>query len=176
MLHGSNFGKEYSAVLVEPLGPWPSCNPKSPINLSGQVIGSTEMVVTITIKCTGAFSMYVGSPQNEPGGGTSQVQSFTVTGPVVGPVPVLSSLFPPSIPVRTAFILTINGTNFLPGALVNFGTAVLTPNPADITSITIRVQVPTYYLPETGIVPVTVTNPGTGGTSTRLLFFVHEPN
>ncbi len=174
VLHGSNFGKRYAVAMQEPAGPWPSCNPPdgAPTRLSPQVISSTEIVVTMEIKCRGTFSIYVSSPQDEPGGGISQSVSFTVIAPVSGPVPVLSSLDPPSILARTAFTLTINGTNFLAGALVNFGTAILTPNPSDITATSIRVQVPAFYV-EKGIIPVTVTNPGTGGTSTRLLFNVN---
>lgn len=174
VLHGSNFGQRYAVAMLEPLGPWPSCNPLDgvPTALSPQVISSTESVVTMNIKCRGNFSIYVSSPQDEPGGGISQSIAFTVVAAVAGPVPVLLSLAPPSITARTAFTLTINGSNFLPGALVNFGAAILTPIPSDITATSIRVQVPAFYV-EKGIIPVTVTNPGTGGTSTRLLFNVN---
>ncbi len=67
----------------------------------------------------------------------------------------------------------IGGSNFAAGALVNFGTAILTPNAADITPNQILVSVPAYYVQEKGLVPVTVTNPGTGGTSARVLFVVN---
>src|SRR5262249_15126276 len=79
VLHGSNFGKEYLAVMIAPPDPFPSCSQKDPIPLSPQVIESTEMVVVLPIKCTGTFKVYASSPQNEPGGGTSGLISFTVS-------------------------------------------------------------------------------------------------
>jgi hypothetical protein len=171
VLHGANFGKEYSAVLIAPSDPFPSCDEKDPIPLGPQVISSTEIVVVMPIKCTGNFSVYASSPQNEPGGGTSGLISFTVNPPTAGPIPVLTSLSPLSVQAGTTFELTITGNNFQGGALVNFGTAILTPD--SITPTAITVNVPGYYVPVSGIVPVTVTNPGTGGTSTRLLFVVN---
>jgi hypothetical protein len=171
VLHGSNFGKEYSAVLIAPSDPFPSCDEKDPVPLTPQVISSTEMVVTLPIKCTGTFNVYTSSPQNEPGGGTSALISFTVVSPTAGPVPSLSGLLPTSVRAGTTFELSINGANFQQGAVVNFGTAILTPD--SVSASTITVNVPSYYVPTTGIIPVTVTNPGTGGTSTRLLFIVN---
>ncbi len=171
--HGANFGKTYSAVLIAPSDPWPSCDQKAPEVLQGQRVSSTEMVLTVPIKCRGNFSIYVGSPQDQPGGGTSALIGFQVVAPTAGPVPTITSLSPASIGVGQAFTLVINGSNFAAGALVNFGTAILTPNPADITSTQIRVSVPAYYVQEKGLTPVTVTNPGTGGTSARILFTVN---
>jgi hypothetical protein len=171
VLHGSNFGKEYGAVLIAPSDPFPSCAEADPIPLTPQVIESTEMTVVLPIKCTGTFHMYASSPQGEPGGGTSGLVTFSVASPTSGPVPTLSSLAPFSSPAGKAFTLTINGNNLQTGALVNFGTAILTPTSISTTAIT--VNVPAYYVPASGIVPVTVTNPGTGGTSTRLLFIVN---
>jgi hypothetical protein len=128
------------------------------------------MVVILPIQCTGSFKVYTSSPQNEPGGGVSGTISFTVDSPTAGPVPALSSLSPFAVPAGTSFTLTVNGNNFQSGALVNFGTAILTPSSISTSSIT--VNVPAYYVPASGVIPVTVTNPGTGGTSTRLLFIV----
>jgi hypothetical protein len=129
------------------------------------------MVVVAPIKCTGTYRIYVSSNQAEPGGGVSDILSFTVTDPPVGAVPMLASLFPTSVPRGVGFTMRITGTNFLGGALVNFGTAILVPSA--VTSTTVVVTVPAYLVQESGIIPVSVTNPGLGGTSTRLLFIVN---
>ena len=86
-------------------------------------------------------------------------------------VAIVAGVRTPFARAGTTFELTINGANFQPGALVNFGTAILTPD--TVSGSTITVNVPSYYVPTTGIIPVTVTNPGTGGTSTRLLLIVN---
>ena len=173
VLHGSNFGKQYTVVMKAPSGPWPSCNQPDKQSLSGQVISSTQIVVTIPIKCTGDFFVYVSSPQNQPGGGVSDPVPFAVNAPFGGASPSMSLLSPPSIARGNAFTLSIDGSNFAPGALVNFGTAILTPNASDITPTRILVSVPSFYVQDRGIIPVTVTNPGIGGTSPRLLFSVN---
>jgi hypothetical protein len=172
VLHGSNFGKTNNVLWITPTGAFPSCNGLGkPEAVPSTRISSTEFVVVAPIKCTGSYQIYVSSNQAEPGGGTSQVLTFVVTGPPTGTVPVLSSLSPAATPRGIAFTLTINGNNFLAGAVVNFGTAVLVP--ASITTTAITVAIPSYLIPEAGIIPVTVTNPGIGGTSTRLLFSVN---
>ena len=173
VLHGSNFGKSNAVLWYQPTGPWPSCNGEDgvPSTLPATRISSTEIVTVAPIKCTGTFRIYVSSNQLEPGGGTSQVLSFTVTDPPQGLIPALTSLAPASTQRGVPLRLRINGENFLGGALVNFGTAILVPNSISTTAIT--VDIPAYLVQESGIVPVTVTNPGLGGTSTRLLFFVN---
>ena len=80
-------------------------------------------------------------------------------------------LFPPVAPARSPdFTLTITGSNFQPGAVVSFGSAVLFPSL--VTSTTITVAVPAYLVAQSGLVPVVVTNP-TGGSSNRVLFGVN---
>jgi len=166
ILHGSNFGKTYSAAVQSPPGDFPSCGNPPDKNPYAQLpvtrVSSTEMIATLSINCTGTYNIYVSSNQTEPGGGVSGVVSFVVNSPGTGVTPAIGSLTPPSTPVGTAFTLTINGNNFLPNALVNFGTAIL--KPVSVTSTAIVVNVPAYYLQEKGKIPVTVTNPGVGGT------------
>jgi hypothetical protein len=172
VLYGSNFGKSTNVLWYQPTGPFPSCNGSGePEPLPSTRISSTEMVVVAPIKCTGTYQIYVSSNQAEPGGGVSQILSFTVTDPPVGAVPAISSLFPTSVPRGVGFTLRMVGTNFLGGALVNFGTAILVPSA--VTSTTLVVTIPAYLVQESGIIPVSVTNPGLGGTSTRLLFIVN---
>jgi peptidoglycan/xylan/chitin deacetylase (PgdA/CDA1 family) len=88
---------------------------------------------------------------------------FTLTTPPPPPpvLPAISRLSPPialsgSAPLQ---YLTITGTNFGAGAVVNFGSDVLTPN--TITANSITVQVPAADLASAATLTVTVTNPGT---------------
>jgi hypothetical protein len=61
-------------------------------------------------------------------------------------------------------------------AWVNFGTVRLNRVAGDSSADSITVFVPNFLIGSTGTVPVTVTNPGsagsTGGTSTRVFFSV----
>jgi hypothetical protein len=182
ILHGSNFGKTYTAAVQSPPGDYPSCGNPPDKNPFAQVpvtrVSSTEMIAQLQILCTGTYYVYVSSNQVEPGGGVSQTLSFTVTSPPTGTTPILTSLSPASTSAGAAFTLTINSSNFLAGALVNFGTAILTPT--SVTPTAVVVNIPAYLLQQAGLVPVTVTNPGVGGTgagsstSPRLLFQVTQ--
>ncbi len=143
------------------------------------VVGSHEAVMTVTINCTGQYMVDVRNPQ--PGGGVSKTSAFnvvpftpssspTIDDPAFNSAPTLG-LFPPVAPARSPdFTLTITGSNFQPGAVVSFGSAVLFP--ALVTSTTITVTVPAYLVTQPGLVPVVVTNP-TGGSSNRVLFGVN---
>jgi hypothetical protein len=138
--------------------------------VSATVINSHEANITITIKCAGTYSVDVKNPQ--PGGGVSGTMSFSVVSFVSSTAPQIASLSPSSVARGSAsFALTINGSNFAPGALVNFGSAVLTPTA--VTSGTITVTVPSYLLTVSDQIPVLVTNPDTGGASNRVLFTVN---
>jgi len=135
--------------------------------------------MTVTINCTGQYLVDVRNPQ--PGGGVSKTLAFnvvpftsssspTIDDPAFNSAPNLG-LFPPVAPARSPdFTLTITGSNFQPGAVVSFGSAVLFP--AVVTSTTITVTVPAYLVTQPGLVPVVVTNP-TGGSSNRVLFGVN---
>jgi hypothetical protein len=69
------------------------------------------------------------------------------------------------------FLLTVNGTNFQSNSWINFGTVRLAPQ--SVSPNTLRAIVPKLLISSSGIVPVTVTNPGnTGGTSRRVDFRV----
>ena len=143
------------------------------------VFSSHEAVMTVTINCTGQYLVDVRNPQ--PGGGVSKTLAFnvvpftsssspTIDDPAFNSAPTLG-LFPPVAPARSPnFTLTITGSNFQPGAVVSFGSAVLFP--ALVTSTTITVTVPAYLVTQPGLVPVVVTNP-TGGSSNRVLFGVN---
>src|SRR5439155_208139 len=110
------------------------------------VVSSYDSVMTVTINATGQYLVDVRNPQ--PGGGVSKTLAFnvvpftpssspTIDDPAFNSAPNLG-LFPPGAPARSPdFTLTITGSNFQPGAVVSFGSAVLFP--AVVTSTTITV-------------------------------------
>jgi hypothetical protein len=99
--------------------------------------------------------------------------TFTITGS--NPSPTIAAPLVPSSATAggAAFTLTVNGTNFVSGATVNFGTnAALTPS--SITATQIQVTVPASDIATAGTPAVTVTNqtPG-GGASNSVSFTVN---
>jgi len=95
--------------------------------------------------------------------------TFTITGTVT---PTISSISPTSATAGgAAFTLTVNGTNFVNGATVNFGTnGALTPS--SITSTQIQVTVPATDIASAGTKAVTVTSGG--ATSNSVNFTVNS--
>jgi hypothetical protein len=159
IVRGSNFS---SASIFEVS----TCGaPASTIGAA--LVSSHEANLPITITCVGQYKVDVRAPQ--PGGGTSQTLSFNVIAATPATPPAITSFNPPTAPgLNVPFTLTITGTNFEQGALVGFGSAVLTPK--SVTSTTIMVDIPGYLINEHGQIPVVVTNPDAGGSSNRALF------
>ena len=104
----------------------------------------------------------------------SPVQNFTTQ----NPVPVITSLSPASAFVgATGVILTIQGSGFLTGSTVTFGTLTgLVPVVGSVTATQLQVTVPSTALTTVGSISVTVTNPVPGGgTSNAAVFTVLNP-
>lgn len=87
------------------------------------------------------------------------------------PLPAISSINPPSARPGSAFTITIVGANFEPGAVVNFGTATISPSVATPQSLMLTVPAELAF---TGTPAVTVTNPGSA-KSNEMLFPVSPP-
>ena len=89
--------------------------------------------------------------------------------------PVIQALSPTqAMAGGPMFTLNVMGSNFVPGASVNFGNAALTTTWAN--SATLAAAVPATAISQTGTVPVTVTNPGIGaGTSAAVNFTITQP-
>jgi phosphodiesterase/alkaline phosphatase D-like protein len=103
---------------------------------------------------------------NSFGTTTSQILSFATAGAVP---PAITSLSPDSTRVGGgAFTLTINGTNFVPGATATWGTTALTTT--FVSSVELTAAVPASLLARPGGVSVTVTT--TGGTTAGATFIV----
>ncbi len=164
IIHGSNFASEGTHYLIGT-----PCDTDVG-GLTGETVSSTLIIGRLNIACTGTYVMGFTNPQ--PGGGVSALVGFTVaqyTAP--GPTSVTGMSPVAVLKGADSFTLTISGTNFSPGAIVNFGTAVLFPTSASFN--TIVVTVPSYLIKTSGVLPVSITNPDVTGNSNRLLFTIN---
>jgi hypothetical protein len=102
--------------------------------------------------------------------GTNLSTSFSLTNN--NPTPTLTSISPTNGTAGQSVNLTLTGTNFLPGAIVNFGSN------ADVGGVvsggtSITINIPGSQLSAPGPVNVTVSNPApTAGTSAAQVFTV----
>ncbi len=129
----------------------------------------TAQVPATDIATAGTASVTVFN--TTPGGGTSAAQTFTIN----NPVPVLSSLSPNNARAGGAgFTLTLNGSNFVAGSVVNWNTNSLVTTYVSATQLT--AQVPATDIATAGTASVTVFNatPG-GGTSSAQTFSIDNP-
>jgi hypothetical protein len=135
-------------------------------------VSATQVTAAITaadIAVAGAFPVTVTNPA--PGGGTSAAINFTVN----NPVPTITSLAPTSATVGgAAFVLTVNGTNFVAISVVNFNGAARATTFKSATQLTAAILATDIVA--AGVVNVTVTNPlPGGGTSTASPFTINNP-
>jgi hypothetical protein len=110
-----------------------------------------------------------------PGGGCSAIKQFNVVFGSTSGAPTLDPLNPLSPATQKAgtpgFNLLIirdltSSVTFQPDAWVNFGTVRLFRTASDpMGPDTVTVFVPGYLIASPGTVPITVTNPGTAGTT-----------
>jgi hypothetical protein len=73
-----------------------------------------------------------------------------------------------------AFTLTVNGTNFVNGATVNFGAS--TPVTTFVSATQLSAAITAAEIATAGTVAVTVTNPSGGGTSNSVSFTINPAN
>jgi len=88
-----------------------------------------------------------------------------------GAVPFIDLLDPASGPQGTTqpVSLTIRGTNFQPGAIVNFDGATLTPD--SLAPTRLHVSIPAANLATARTASVTVVNPGGAASTSRVTYF-----
>jgi len=127
----------------------------------------TAIIPASKLTAPGDFDVTVNNPT--PGGGTST--SFTFS--VLSPVPTLTSISPNQATVGSAAItMTVNGTNFVKGAVVSFGGSALVTTFVSSTQLT--ATIPSSLMTSAGTFYVVVTNPAPGGGDTSpLTFTVH---
>lgn len=136
------------------------------------VVSSTQLTASILaqdIAETGTISVSVQNPQ--PGGGTSNSLNINI----VNPAPTITTISPTSAALNgQALILTVNGTNFVPGASVQWnGSNRIT---TFLSSTQLSAQIPASDLTTAGKPIVRVVNPAPGGgTSNSVEFTVASP-
>src|SRR5262249_9321776 len=107
---------------------------------------------------------------NNPGGSSTSPQIFTLTVP---PAPAVSGLNPPSaIAGSSAFQLTVIGSGFVNGSVVNWNGGVLATGFVSATQITALVSA--SLIASAGTANVTVQNPG-APLSTAVAFSILGP-
>jgi len=121
----------------------------------------TAVVPAANIATAGTASVKVTTS-----GGTSNAATFTIK-----PHPAITSLSPSSAKTGGAgFTLTVNGTGFVSGATVKFGSAALTTTFVSATQL--KAAVPSAYISKAATVSVAVVVPG-AITSNAVSFTVH---
>ena len=106
-------------------------------------------------------------------GTSTEVDVYGLIG--ANPLPNISSITPSSVTAGgPAFPLTVNGTGYISGATVNFGSnPAITPS--SVTGTQIVATIPAADIATAGAVNVTVTNPAAGGTSNAQTFTINNP-
>jgi len=133
-------------------------------------VTSTQIVATIPavdIATAGTVNVTVTNPA---GGGTSNVQTFTIN----SPSPTVISLSPASATAGgAAFTLTVNGTGFVSPSVVKFNGAAQTTTFISTTQLTAAITA--ADIATAGTATVAVTNPSSGGTSSAASFTINNP-
>ena len=141
-------------------------------NKTTTFVSATQVTAAITpadIATAGSFNVAVTNPA--PGGGASGNSPFTVN----NPLPTITTLSPTSAIVGgAAFTLTVNGTKFVSGSVVNFNGNPKTTTFVSATQLTAAITV--GDLVTAGSINVTVTNPNPGGgASGNSPFAINNP-
>src|SRR5205823_2941256 len=134
-------------------------------------VNSTQVTAAILasdLTTAGTFNITVFNPT--PGGGTSNQHTFTVN-----PPPTTTTTSPPhKIIVARAFVVTVNGTNFVSTSVVQFAGSARTTTFVNSTQLT--ASIPATDLTTAGTFNITVFNPTPGGgTSNAQTFTVVSP-
>ena len=113
--------------------------------------------------------------------GSAQITVSNPTGPasnaatltIAAPAPVITSISPTGAAVGgPAFTLTVNGTGFVPGAVVSFNSTALTTSFVSATQVT--AGVPASLIATPGTAQITLSNPG-GAMSNAVTLTVQAP-
>jgi hypothetical protein len=159
LVNGTNFGPQTAVTVTSPLG--------SSFAPEPTLLSSTQLLVYVGVtpqEAVGTWLLAVLNPT--PGGGVAS-GTFKVVRENFEGNPFLISMNPTAVSAGgPGFTLTINGTNFQPGAQVQFYTTLL---PATVVAGNVlTVNIPAYLIQAAGEFPISVINPGTGGNSNRL--------
>jgi uncharacterized protein (TIGR03437 family) len=126
----------------------------------------TAQILASDIVGTGQASVTVFNPT--PGGGVSNVATFTITGSGSNPLPAAASLKPAVVAAGgTGFTLTVNGSNFVSGSTVRINGSSRATNIVSAAQVT--ASIPASDIANAGTLSVTVFNPAPGGGASNAL-------
>jgi uncharacterized protein (TIGR03437 family) len=136
------------------------------------VVSATQLTAQITasdIATAGAANVTVFNPA--PGGGVSNAATFAIN----NPAPALTSLSPNQATAGgAAFLLTINGSNFVSGSVAQWNGSDRTTNVVSSTQLTAQITAPD--IATAGAASVAVFNPAPGGgLSNSLQLTINQP-
>jgi hypothetical protein len=162
VVNGANFGPQ-TAIRI-----YKADATDVPTFKAAVVLGSTQLYHNVLVSYPDAIGEWVVEVANPPpGGGQSKGFSFFITEGSFVSSPFLVSMTPEIVAAGgQAFTLTINGTNFKEGSVVQLFTTVL--QTTFVSDRQVRAEVPARLLQSPGRLPVSVINPDNGGASNRL--------
>ncbi len=150
----------------------------SVVNFNGSPRATTfvsggQVTATITaadIATAGSASITVTNPT--PGGGTSAAATFAIN----NPFPTVASVSPTSgLAGGAAFTLTVNGTGFNSGSVVNFNHIARVTTFVNSTQVTAAILASDITTSGADLVTVTNATPGGGTSTNNVTFQVNNP-
>jgi uncharacterized protein (TIGR03437 family) len=139
------------------------------------LVSATQLKATVTaadIAAAGTAQVTVVNPA--PGGGVSGGAVFTIRAP--NPLPALTSMTPSSATAGgAAFTLTVNGSGFVSGSVVNWNGSARTTTFVSATQLQAAIAATDLASPGTAQVTVFTPAPG-GGTSGGSGFTINNPS
>ena len=130
-------------------------------------ISANQVTITLTtadLATAGTFPVVLTNPGQ--GGGSSQPSSFLVQ--PNNPAPSITAISPSTASAGAAgFLLTVNGSNFVPGSMVQWNGTVGQPPLATtyLSATQLSITIPTSDVAFAGTANVIVVNPAPGGGS-----------
>jgi len=164
IIDGTNFGPD-TYLMIGQTG-----SDKDPVDGKAKVLSTTRLLGSMTVKYPDSLGeWWVVVCNAAPGGGCSDLVTFTISEATFVAAPFLTSLSPGTVaPGSRSFTLTVNGSNFKTGAVINFRTTALVTTV--VSKNLVKAVVPSSLIRTAGKVPISVTNPDNGGTSNKLFF------
>jgi rhamnogalacturonyl hydrolase YesR len=98
--------------------------------------------------------------------------AVSVTLPNPAALPAISSFAPASVAAGTGFTLTVNGSNFVAGSVLNFG-AKAEPTTI-INATTLSATIPASDVNSGGTPAITISNPAPSGVSAAVTFVIDD--
>ena len=138
--------------------------------LTTTFVSSTQVTATVPSSDIGtAGTASVTVVNAAPGGGTSNAMTFTIN----NPVPAISSISPSSATAGgPAFTLTVHGSNFVSGSVVDWNGSPRSTTFSSKTKLTASISAADILTPGTADVTV-VNDPPGGGTSNTKTFTIN---